>query len=275
MSGNMFQGTSQICDDNTLYEVKSFINDEFYFRLSSLISEYKFVGSSAHEIIRPINDIDIVYKASENTKLDLYFKHNKIKTFKDFILFQFSKYETRVVGDLISICLKLDNGKKYQVDINLVDDLKYAQFSYYSDPTSKYKSLYRNELLFHLAHIISLKKLNLYEYSRYWYDLNKGLLFGKISYKGKNGVLKNPRKIWQIPITKDPLTIVKILLSNEAKLTDANSFESILDIILSPKFNFDSIILKEVLELTIKGLKKKKVNIPDELLNIGGKIGIF
>jgi hypothetical protein len=167
----------------------------------------------------------------------------------------------------------LQDGMSVQVDIIPVQDLEYVKWSYFSPQfdASPYKGLYRNEVFFVLARyarqeVTKHVEGEPVEWNRIFFDLNKGLMQGSQSRIGKRGVpVKQAKTVTKSLVSADPDTIVQYLLGPTFKASDAMTFEDVLRCMNSEKFLFKSeksLIFKDI----AKGLEKKGVSIPSELL---------
>lgn len=171
---------------------------------------------------------------------------------------------------------KKQPGEFVQVDLMITDDLDYTAFAYWGpgEAESKYKGLYRNIALFSIAGEVNRKVLTKCTdadgceipetWSRYWFDMNRGLMKGIQSIKGTKGLLKNPKAISKDTVTRVPIEIVKFLLGGTFDLSDVNSFETIYKAVMSGAFAH-----KQHRGAIIKAMKdsciKNGFPLPDEL----------
>lgn len=208
-------------------------------------------------------DIDIAIETTQeklsNKLKDLAFDNKTFKQMKGINLFSFGfKYNDKII----------------QIDLLPVENINYAKWSMYSDKNdlkAGLKSAHRNELLFAVAKFALPKILktdelgNPIEIERYFYDLTKGLLFGKQSKISKSGKInKNFTTIEKQLKTNNPDEIAQLLFGKNVKAKDLNSFYSILKIINSPSFPFAKDKSK-ILDMTKTGIINKKLIIPEEL----------
>jgi hypothetical protein len=163
---------------------------------------------------------------------------------------------------------------KCQIDCMPIKDLSYASWSY-SSPiknSSEYSGLYRNECIFACARYAHYKILEKdengepTEWSRYFYNLGKGLMIGvQTNISDKTGKkVKTIRSISKELITSNPQEIINICFGKSFKSDDMMSYENCFNAIMSNNF----ILIKErdkILKSLYKGLKDKKVEIPKDL----------
>jgi hypothetical protein len=165
-----------------------------------------------------------------------------------------------------------------QIDFMFTDSLDWSVFMYYSPDftkaESKYKGLYRNILL---MKIISNAKREITkttdtgeteEYNSYVIRLNQGIVNVTKSYKGKRGLLKNPKLLRDQDkfITNTPKELVELFFSPNIQVKDIMTFEDLWAIFTGPDFihkdKFD-----DILEEFVKQIKRTKVPIPTEVEN--------
>lgn len=154
---------------------------------------------------------------------------------------------------VVSIAFPISNtdGKQedqfVQLDLMLSDDLEFSSFAFHSpyEKDSVYKGVYRNLLMTAIAGALNRETLSSTEvngadvpdtWTRFWYDNKMGVSKGIQSIKGPKGLLKNPKAVQKVTITKVPLEIVKFLLGPSFTVADVNSFETIWKAVKSPKF---------------------------------------
>lgn len=183
---------------------------------------------------------------------------------------------------IVSVAFPIVNSDKkqpnsfVQVDLMITDDLDYTEFAYWGpgEAESKYKGLYRNLMLFSIAGEIHKKVLTKCTdptgcevpetWSRYWFDMSRGLMKGIQSIRGSKGLLKNPKAVSKDTVTRVPIEIVKFLLGGTFDLSDVTSFETVYRAVMSGAFAhkaYRGAILKAMKDSCIKN----GFPIPDEL----------
>lgn len=152
-----------------------------------------------------------------------------------------------------------------QVDFMCQDDLDWAEFFYSSPDYTKDESLYkaslRNHLLSLVVSVIPTEEEptmvdGQYE-TRYKHTLSMlGLSKQFLDYRGKKGLLKNPKKVKEMErfITKNKYELVEFMFKSR-DLSIVNSLESIWNAIHGPLFRYPEVLesieerfFKEVLE---------------------------
>jgi len=165
-----------------------------------------------------------------------------------------------------------------QIDFIPVKDMKWAKFIYYSpdyrNDESKYKSAHRNWLLAAIiSQIVEDEEFdadgNKLGYSGYMLRLNDGLSKIRKSYVGKTKLLKNARKVKDVPVTKSPTEFVKFLFGDGIKPADVGTFENAWRIINDPDFRWADRVgdIKDALE---NFLRRVKLPIPSEMKDTDG-----
>ncbi len=176
----------------------------------------------------------------------------------------------------IAYPIKGDNGN-VQLDLMLQDDINFANWMFHSPDftksESKWKGLYRTELLKAISSAISIPDLTTYfedefdskykgqvkDLARNLLDPNKGYKKQIKSFVGKTGKpVKTGKSKFEEVITKDPEVITKALLGTKATIKDTNSFESVWKAINKSDFPWkkdkDKIVTKFAEVLRGKGL---------------------
>lgn len=190
-------------------------------------------------------------------------------------------YETYKRGNLVSFSYD-----GMQIDLIITDSLDYVDFSYYSPEKSKYSGLHRTELLKAIARVMEYKVDEKFDdgeakvISRIILDPNRGLMKAKDTYEStKTGNrVKSKQKLSRDIITNDPEKIVKLLLGDNAKLSDAESFESIFSYLKSGKSKHNNETIKKILEEYVNEIDRKneinnkkdreKIQVPVEIKNV-------
>lgn len=269
---------------------KSTINN-IYEKLLPLFNltytDIKILGSGGKKNVGDTHgDIDLALPISE------ILKRNNLDTFENiitFIISQSKKISKEVKymkgSNIISLAWPIYNMNKkqanlyVQVDLMLVDDVDWADWTYHSPYyyESKWKGLYRNFILFAVARQVeykTIKKQRLKdgniidtEWEKYTIDMTKGLykvLQTNISKSGN--IVKAHRTLEKEFITKDLYKAMEILFGNYFKPSDISSFENILKCINNKKFLYydkkDEILKKATKDLLDSGLP-----IPEQLIN--------
>ncbi len=171
------------------------------------------------------------------------------------------------------------DGQFVQVDIMLVKNLKLAEWSFYSPAEweSKWKGLYRNELLYSIAKYMDLKVLKKafdkegkevdVEWERYMFSLKDGLLKAKQGRAiNKNGdILKSVITIEKQLVTDDIEKIVEMLFGPNVKPTDVLTYDDTIKFILSPNFIYKD-KRDKILKMAAEGIKRNSYLLPPELV---------
>lgn len=167
-----------------------------------------------------------------------------------------------------------DNG---QVDIMLSYNIPMTNFYYYSPDftknESKYKGIYRNQLLFSILSQMNTKDPDTYfkdgsvkSFTKYSLTAQLGLFKQTKTYEGKNGKLKNPKIIKDKNqyITSDPVKIVEYIFGNGCNTKNIDTFEKLYHIICSDEC-IHSVKLKRILKNFKNSIIRLRLPIPIEL----------
>lgn len=137
-----------------------------------------------------------------------------------------------------------------QVDLMFSNDIKYSQFMYHSPnyrlDESMFKGLYRTNLLCYIAGRVPTDKEDVYEngelmdYWKYTLTYDNGLVIHHKTYRGKTKRLSMPQTVKEdtVFISKDPNYIVKLILGDNARVRDTNSFESLIKYLMSDNYKY-------------------------------------
>jgi hypothetical protein len=171
---------------------------------------------------------------------------------------------------------RYQSGEYVQLDIMPTDNLKWVEWSFYSPAEweSKWKGLYRNELIYNIAKLLGYKptkqmldsdgKLVDAEWTRYFFNLSTGLEKGIQSRIGKTKLTKGHKTLEKSLVVNDPDRVVEMLFGKGFKSSDILTWEDAIKAFNSPKFKLKD-KRKELLKLTKDGLIKKGVPVPEEL----------
>jgi len=164
-----------------------------------------------------------------------------------------------------------------QVDLMPTYNMEFTEFAYHSPSylESKYKGLYRNELIFAAARVMDynvLKKAIDKEgkevdvlFQSGSFNLNAGLFRAIKSRMGKSGsMVKHPVSIEKIFLTDDPNKIVKMVFGPKFTPANINSFESTLKVIKSSDYIYKK-KRDEVLKAVANNIIRRKLPLPEEL----------
>jgi hypothetical protein len=163
----------------------------------------------------------------------------------------------------------------------LTDDLEFTNFMFHSpnfkENESKYKGLYRNAILFAVVKHIPTNVPDEYfedgkdkgavkKFTKHTLSQKKGLITQLKSFEGKLGKLKTakPIKGAETVITKVPIEVVKYIFGDEYTVSDMRSFESIYDIVKSPKFKHKKQFNK-IIKTFKEGILRQKMPLPSEI----------
>lgn len=279
--GNAVDGVGRINQLNVADTITK-AYDELLVKLGIGKDEYAILGSGGKkdpkkngEIDGSSGDIDIAI----GSKLDRDAILNKISG-----LCAELGYQSKLMAGLgiISLAFPIHNtdGKQdralVQLDIIPVQDIKYAEWAYYSPSydESPYKGLYRNEALFYLARFNNEYKVTKeidgtpVEWERLFYDLSKGLMHGTQHRVGKKGgIIKTVTTITKKVISTNPDDVVKRLIGDTFTAQSILTWEDIW-----AAMNSENFMLKDkkdkIFKSIAKGIERKKVPIPTDLENI-------
>jgi len=183
---------------------------------------------------------------------------------------------------LVSIGFPINNtdgkqeGKLVQLDFMPTENLEYSKWAYYSPAEweSKWKGLYRNEVLYSIAKYMSFKVLEKamdkegkevpVQWERHFFDLSKGLLKGTQTRMGKKGPVKTVKTLTKDVVSADAKTIVTMLLGPKYNPSDILTWEDIIKAIKSPDFIYKK-KLPQIIKMTKEGIIKKGYPVPDDL----------
>ena len=145
--------------------------------------------------------------------------------------------------------------KIVQVDFMFVNDVDFAKFAYHSPDftknESKYKGMYQSNLLMAVVSNTPVEGKEetkftdefdgkysgqTKEFYKYQLSQAEGLLIVKKSFEGKTKPLASPKTISKEKVTTNVRKILDIVLGKESNESDCNSFESLLDYLVSDKY---------------------------------------
>jgi hypothetical protein len=220
---------------------------------------------------------------------DLMKKHRQLKTFDDVYAFivkavsGFKEVNPMKGIKIVSIAFPIDNtdglqdDKYVQLDIMPVASIEYSEWSYYSPAynESKWKGLYRNELLYSCAKHANYKVLKKAvndegeevdaEWERHFYDLASGLMKGRQSIEGKKGLVKSAKTLEKETVSLNPKEVTEFLFGPGISPKEVLTFEQALEVMLSDKFVYKD-KLKKILHDAAHGIvDNKRVPLPNEL----------
>ena len=227
-------------------------------------------------------DIDIAVDAA---KIGAKFKL-KFDEVQDFMFGKLKGKFQNVVNmkglGIISFLYPIPNSDKFgQTDIMLSDNLELSSFMFHSpnfiENESKYKGLYRNDLLFSIVKYLPTNipdeyfedgkdKGEIKKFTKHTLSQKKGLLTQLKSFEGKLGKTKNakPVKGGEVQIANVPNDIVKYIFGPKYNVDDIKSFESLYKIILKSDFKHKK-ILPKVIQNFKDSILKKNLPLPSEI----------
>lgn len=180
---------------------------------------------------------------------------------------------------VISIAWPIPGTDNYgQVDLMPTDNMEYSKWMYHSPDftkaESKYKGLYRNQLIMKIIKNVDQKVLSkndkdeVMEYERYALRMNSGIARTVRSHIGKRGRLKNPIAIKELEkhITNVPEDIIKLAFGEGINKKDTMTFESCYKMFMNKKFPWAN-EREKIMEEFIDEIIKTKVPIPEEVYN--------
>lgn len=266
--GKVFDGTKRIEHQYLESTYKSFCDN--ILSKCTKYKEYSTLGSYGQK--KNYGDIDIGIECDNIEDF--------VKTLTD--VCKSANYSVDYMKGLGVISVKYDivsadTGEvqgKCQIDCVPVNKLEYAQWSYSSPVknSSEYSGLYRNECIFACARYADYKIIEKdengepIEWSRYFYNLGKGLMIGvQTNISDKTGKkVKTIRTISKEIVTNNPQEIINICFGKSFKYDDMMSYENCFNAIMSDNF----ILIKyrdKILKSLYKGLNDKNVAIPKDL----------
>lgn len=280
--GNAVSGVGPIRSEDTLGTLKD-IETKILKRFLGLgKDDYAALGSTGKKLPgQSSGDIDIaidIKKIASNLGIDVNLVGDAIVEILDSAYPKMEKNYMKGLG-IISIAYPIKGSSgNVQVDLMLSDDINFASFMFHSPDftknESKWKGLYRTELLKSIVHAVHVEEWSEYfdEYpelkkkvGRIMLDPSKGLKKNIKSFEGKNGQpVKVGKTIIEEFISKDPEYITKALLGPNAKIKDTNSFETIIDAMNSKDFPFSD-KKTEILKYFKGILETKGLPIPDDI----------
>lgn len=267
--GNVFNGTKRIEHKYLETTYKSFCDNilsqcKNYTQYSTLGSYGQKSTYGDIDIGIKCDDIDDFVKVLSNVCDDKKYSYDYMKGLK-----------------VISVAYDIINDKnekvgKCQIDCVPLKNLEYGKWSYSSPVknSSEYSGLYRNECIFACARYANYQILEKddkgepIEWSRYFYNLGKGLMLGvQTNISNKTGKkVKTVRTTHRELVTDNKQKIIDICFGKSFKADDMMSYENCFNAIMSDSF----VLINErdkILKSLYKGLIDKKVEIPKDLTN--------
>lgn len=233
-------------------------------------------------------DIDLAIKID----MDIEDFYNKVSSLVDYEVVFLKGVSIISVGFPIYDKDGNKTDRLVQVDLMKIGNVDYSRFSYYSpyssdykgelgehDVTSKYKGLFRNEILFTVASLVNTEILEEFDgepvlIKRLQFDLNKGLQELVKTRKGKKGIVKTFKTETSKVLTDNPRDIIDLLFGKEFSQSDINSWERGIKTIESNEFiHRDKIQL--IIKQLFKNVKTKVVRLyeADEVNNVLSELG--
>lgn len=163
-----------------------------------------------------------------------------------------------------------------QVDLMPSDNMEFSTWIYHSPDftkaESKYKGLYRNELMRVICRKADRKILSrneqdeVMEYERRALDYSEGITQAIKSHVGKKGRTKHAKTLKETKkfITKTPQDIIDFIFGEGHKASEVMTFEAAYKIFMSEDFPWAKDRL-EMVEDYIEELEKRNAPIPSEL----------
>jgi hypothetical protein len=267
--GNAVANVVRINQENTLATVEN-IYKELLPKLKIKKSDTALLGSTGKKAPRQSSgDIDMALSAKE------LLKKNKVDTYDDMMQYVVDAIKSagydfkdmRSIG-IISIAFPIANvdglqsNQNVQLDLMIVQDVKYAAWAFYSPHylDSEFKGMYRNLINFSVAKNAKLEVSKIdpetktpIEWSRFWINNTEGLKFGtQTNISPKTGkIVKAVRTLDNKTVSNNPDEIVSFLYGKKYKAKDVLTFEAALKAVMSKDFPFPDkrqIILKGVSE---------------------------
>lgn len=164
-----------------------------------------------------------------------------------------------------------------QVDLMPTTSMDFSKWMYYSpdfrSAESKYKGLYRNQLIMAILKFADRKVLSkteqgdIIEYERYALRLNSGLARTRRSFMGKKGGLIKTEKAlkeFERHVTNVPDEIVKIAFGENTMASQVMTFEAAYEKFMSNDFPWAS-ERKKIIDSFVHELTSNKFPIPMEV----------
>lgn len=225
-------------------------------------------------------DLDIGLPMKEFCEMNGVSEDLGLKYAYDMLTRRFPEFRTRWMRGInvvsLSYPIKGDPNLGYvQVDFMPIKDMRWAKFIYHSPDQkkgeSKYKSAVRNWLFAAILSTLTDDKEydedgNLLGFSGYMLRLGEGLSKIKRSHVGKTGLLKNSVLIKDEErlLTNSPDEFLEFVLGPGIKAKDAETFESVLNIITSPSYKWKDNV-EQIIETFKRFLNRVKLQVPDEI----------
>jgi len=280
--GNAVRGVSKINQENSMATVED-IYKTYLPKLGIKKSDVAILGSTGKKAPgAQSGDIDMAISAPALLKSK---KMNSLEEILNAIasISKRSGHDFSIMKGLgiVSVAFPITNadgkqaGEKVQLDFMIVDNVKYASWSYYSPSylDSELKGLYRNILNFAVAKHAGLdvKKVDPetkepVEWSRYVMDMGHGLYKGvQTNLSAKTGKkTKSTRYLSKDLVTDDPNEIVKFLYGDKYKASDILTFEQAFKAIKSSSFPHKS-KRKEIFRMFSKSIQDAGYPVPEVL----------
>lgn len=178
-----------------------------------------------------------------------------------------------------------------QIDLVLTNNLDWTKFMYFSPNLkkgqSKYKGLYRTELIHAVASVLPVEVTQVVEtfnnefngaykgqpkvYWKYTVDKVRGLQLQLKTVEGKTCKLKKHKTVMDCHVSKDRDTVIHILFGHHIKESDLETFEGIWDIINKKDFKWSG-ILTQIIDKYIEIITiYKKLPLPMEVKQLSNK----
>ncbi len=249
----------------------NYIYSKFLPKIKISKNDTRILGSVGKKQVS--GDIDIAIDFRK-----IIINNNLAEDYVGFFIYEASGVFSEVIQmkgiNVVSVACPIigETDKFVQVDFMLTDNLEFAEFAYYSPSQleSKYKGLYRNILLYEVLKAIGFKITkevsgNAREWESYNFNINKGLMKRVQSVEGKKGILLRPKTIKEVPVTKDPETILEIVFGDKIKnIEEINTFEKLFKLITTLKLPFSN-KLSTIFKNTANGIHSLGYPIPEEI----------
>lgn len=280
--GNAVTGVVPIHQENSMATVEA-IFKTYLKELGISKSDVAVLGSTGKKAPgAKSGDIDIAISAPALLKSK---KMNSLEEILEFIgdITKRNNFNFKIMKGLgiISVAFPITNvdgkqhNEKVQLDFMVVDNVKYANWSYFSPSylQSELKGLYRNILNFAVAkHAgfnvtkIDPETKNPIEWTRYTMSMSQGLHRGKqTNISAKTGKpVKSTRYLEKELITDDPDEIVKFLYGDKYKANDILTFEQAFKAIKSVSFPHKN-KRDEIFKMAAEGIQEAGYPIPEIL----------
>jgi hypothetical protein len=284
--GKAVAGVSRINQENSIPTVRD-IEKTVLKALKLLPKDSATAGSTGKKAPGGSSgDIDLLVDSEK------IIKNNNLKSADDLfpLVLNVAKKFSGSVKDLrgagiISLAFPITNAdgkqlnQKVQLDLMITDNISLLRDFTMWTPSfeeSKWKGLYRTEMLMAIARAMNFKTIETafddagkkvpVTFKTNFLDAREGLFSALQTRKGSRGnITKGKRTLDKKLISNSPIKIIHLLLGPKFKVSDAGTFESLFEIISSDIKFIHKGKKDEILKAVADQLTKQKFVVPKEL----------